>query len=439
MTRWILILILLAAASAGGWFAWHKWGPRDKAATYRTATVERGDVVQIVRATGTVQPRKLVVVGTQVSGIVRNLYADFNSRVKAGDVVARIDPSVYQANLSSAEANLMRSQAAVDEARSNLLKASNDLVRATGLATNRLISTADLDAAVANAASAGAQLKVAQAQVQQTAAALDLAKANLSYTVITAPVDGIVISRNVDEGQTVVASMSVQTIFSIAADMHTVLINSGVPEADIGPVEVGQKVTFNVDAYPVTFTGAVDQIRLSASTVQNVVTYPVMVRASNPDEKLFPGMTANISCVIAERTNVLRVTNAALRFKPDKADKPGEGEKSGEGDKSDKAKKEKSARSGDSPRATGDNNGRSTRGDSRRTPRLWVQNPDGSLRPLPVTTGITDGTWTEVSGDNLAEGQEVIAAALTSGSKPAVVNPFMPTPPASRQARPPRL
>jgi HlyD family secretion protein len=427
--RWLIVLALLAAAGAGAWFAWHKWGPRDKAATYRTATVERGDVVQIVRATGTVQPRKLVVVGTQVSGIVRNLYADFNSRVKAGDVVARIDPSVYQANLSSAEANLMRSQAAVDEARSNLLKASNDLVRATGLATNQLISTADLDAAVASATSAEAQLKVAMAQVQQTAAALDLARANLSYTVITAPVDGIVVSRNVDEGQTVVASMSAQTIFSIAADLHTVLINSGVPEADIGPVEVGQKVTFNVDAYPVTFTGAVDQIRLAASTVQNVVTYPVMVRASNPDEKLFPGMTANISCVIAERTNVLRVANAALRFKPDKPDKAGEGEKS------DKVKKEKSARSGDSPRASGDSRGR----DGRRTPRLWVQNPDGSLRPLHVTTGITDGTWTEVSGDDLAEGQEVIAAVLTSGSKPAVVNPFMPTPPATRQTRPPRM
>ncbi|MEI6211012.1 MAG: efflux RND transporter periplasmic adaptor subunit [bacterium] len=425
MKTWIFIFLFLAAAGGGGWYAWRKWGRQEKAATYRTVKVERGEVLQIVRATGIVQPVKLVQVGTQVNGIVQKLYVDFNSRVKAGDVVARIDPSVYQANLSQGEANLARNQAAVDEARAGLLKATNDLARATGLATKQLISSADLDSAIASAASASAQLKVAIAQVQQTAAALDLARANLSYTVITAPVDGIVIARNVDEGQTVVTSMSAQTLLTIATDLRTVLISASVPEADIGPVSPGQKVTFNVDAYPTTFTGTVDQIRLAASTVQNVVTYPVMVRAENPGEKLFPGMTANISCVIAERTNVLRVANAALRFKPENADAAAKSGKSGKSDK---------------PPAVAGNSGtppRSGRGGEKK-PKLYVQQPDGSLTPLRITTGITDGTFTEVSGDDLSEGQEVVAGLLNNGAKSAVVNPFMPTPP-TPQTRPPRM
>ncbi|MFZ4396129.1 MAG: efflux RND transporter periplasmic adaptor subunit [Kiritimatiellia bacterium] len=418
-------IFLVAAGGGGGWYAWRKWGRQEKAATYRTVKVERGEVLQIVRATGIVQPVKLVQVGTQVNGIVQKLYVDFNSRVKAGDVVARIDPSVYQANLSQGEANLARNQAAVDEARAGLLKATNDLARATGLASKQLISNADLDSAIASAASASAQLKVAIAQVQQTAAALDLARANLSYTVITAPVDGIVIARNVDEGQTVVTSMSAQTLLTIATDLRTVLISASVPEADIGPVSPGQKVTFNVDAYPTAFTGTVDQIRLAASTVQNVVTYPVMVRAENPGEKLFPGMTANISCVIAERTNVLRVANAALRFKPENADAAGKSGKSGKSDKPPAV----AGNSGTPPRS-----GRS----GEKKPKLYVQQPDGSLTPLRITTGITDGTFTEVSGDDLSEGQEVVAGLLNNGAKSAVVNPFMPTPP-TPQTRPPRM
>lgn len=428
MKTWLFIFLFLAAAGGGGWFAWRKWGRQEKVATYRTVKIERGDVAQIVRATGTVQPVKLVQVGTQVNGIVQKLYVDFNSRVKAGDVVARIDPSVYQANLSQSEANLTRSQAAVDEARAGLLKASNDLARATGLATNQMISSADFDTAVANAASAGAQLKVALAQVQQTAAALDLAKANLSYTVITAPVDGIVIARNVDEGQTVVASMSAQTLLTIATDLRTVLISASVPEADIGPVSMGQKVTFNVDAYPMTFTGQVNQIRLAASTVQNVVTYPVMVRADNPGEKLFPGMTANISCVIAERTNVLRVANAALRFKPEKSDNDGKSAKSGKTEKANK------------PAAAGSHAGAPPRGGrgGEKKPKLYVQQPDGSLTPLRIVTGITDGTFTEISGDDLREGLDVVTGMSENGAKNAVVNPFLPKPP-TPQTRPPRM
>ena len=422
--RWLIIFLVLLAAGAGAWFGWKKWGHREKAASYRTAKVERGDVVQIVRATGIVQPLKLVQVGTQVNGIVQKLYADFNSRVKAGDIVARIDPSVYQANLSQSEANLMRSQASVDDARAGLLKASNDLARAMGLATNNLLSKADLDVAVNNSASAEAQLKVAQATVQQYAAALDLARANLSYTVIATPVDGVVISRNVDEGQTVVASMSAQTLFTVATDLRTVLISASVPEADIGSVATNQKVTFNVDAYPTAFTGAVDQIRLAASTVQNVVTYPVMVRASNPEEKLFPGMTANLSCIVAERTNVLKVTNAALRFKPEKTDG------------ADKAATNKAVRA-DAP-AGSDGGSRPRRADgTRKFGKLWTQGADGSLREVRIKLGITDGTWTEVSGDDLSEGMDIVTGMQNNGSSAKTVNPFMPTP-LTPQNRPPR-
>ena len=188
MNRWIIALILLIVAGIGTGYSWRKWGHTEKADTYRTVKIERGDVVQIVRATGTVQPIKLVQVGTQVNGIVKKLYVDFNSRVKVGDLVAQIDPAVYQANFSQAQGNLAHSQASVDEARANLLNASNDLTRASALARNDLLAQADLDSTIAAAASAEAELKVAQAQVQMNEAALQLAKANLGYTTIFAPV-----------------------------------------------------------------------------------------------------------------------------------------------------------------------------------------------------------------------------------------------------------
>jgi len=417
--RWIIVLSLLAAAGAGVWFAWRTWGHREQAASYRTVKVERGDVVQVVRATGTVQPVKLVQVGTQVNGKVLKLNADFNSRVKAGDVVAQIDPAVYQANLAQAQGNLAHSQASVDEARANLLKASNDLARASALAKRDLLAQSDLDAAIDNAASAEAEVKVAQAQVEINAASLQLAKANLSYTTIVAPVDGTVVSRNVDEGQTVVASMTAQTIFTIATDLHTVLINASVPEADVGPVHPGQKVTFNVDAYPTIFTGSVNQVRIASSTVQNVVTYPVMVFAENPDEALFPGMTANISCIIAEHRKILKVPNAALRFRPEKKNA---------------ADKSVSAISGGGNTGAAPRDGRS----DETMQKLYLQLPDGSLSFVPVTLGITDGLWTEISGANLCEGMEVITGVLDNGAKSTVVNPFAPAQP-SAKTRPPRL
>lgn len=414
MKSLILAIVVLAAAGGASWWAWHTWGHREAQAAYRTVFVECGDVIQTVRATGTVQPVKLVQVGTQVNGRILKLGVDFNSHVKANDVVAQIDPAVYKAGLEQSQANLAHSVAAVDDARATLLKASNDLTRANGLAKRDLLSASDLDTTIAAEASAAAGLKEAMALVKQNEASLQLAQANLDYTTINAPVDGVVVSRNVDEGQTVVASMTAQTLFTIATDLRTILINASVPESDVGPIRGGQRVTFNVDAYPITFTGVVDQVRLAASTVQNVVTYPVMVRASNPEEKLFPGMTANISCIVTERTNVLKVANAALRFKPNRGDRAnGNGQTAGAAD-----------------------GGR--HGENR--PKLWVQRPEGGLRPIHVTVGISDGNFTEVSGDEVQEKLEVVTGVAESGAKDTVVNPFMPsaTTPGG-QRRPPRM
>jgi HlyD family secretion protein len=426
-TGWLVALVLLAGAGYGGWKGWQRWTARETRVSYRTVKVERGDVVQVVRATGTVQPIKLVQVGTQVNGIVQKLFVDFNSRVQAGDVVAQIDPAVYRANLAQSEANVARSQASVDDARAGLLKASNDLARATGLAARNLLAKSDLDNAIAGYASSEAQLKVALATVQQNAAALELARANLGYTRIVTPVDGIVVSRNVDEGQTVVASMSAQTLFTVATDLRTLLISASVPEADIGSVTTNQKVTFNVDAYPVTFTGTVGQIRLAASTVQNVVTYPVMVQADNPGEKLFPGMTANISCIVAERINVLKVANAALRFKPENSvghtatNRPARVEGRGNG----------------GPGGGGDQPRRHETAGTKKSGKLWTRSPDGALREIRVRLGISDGTATEVSGEELEENLEVIVGIQAADRETKTVNPFLQQPmgPGARPAR----
>lgn len=415
MKTWIIASVSVVVVAAGIWLFVRNHHDA-KPVAYRTTPVERGAVVQIVRATGNVQPVKLVQVGTQVNGPILKLGADFNTAVKVGDVVAQIDPAVYQANLAQANATLEHSRASEDETAARLLQASNDLLRATGLAKRDLLSKADLDTAIANAASAQAEFKMAVAQVQQNTATLQLAQANLGYTTITAPVDGVVVSRNVDAGQTVVASMSAQTLFTIATDLRVVLINACVPEADIGQIHEGQTVTFSVDAYPLTFTGMVDQVRLASSTIQNVVTYPVIVRAINPELKLYPGMTANISCIVANHTNILRVANAAFRFKPEKAST----------DKNGGSTAIPPASSSASARRMGSK------------VILWTQAQDGSLRPLNVTLGITDGFFTEISGDGIQEGLDVVTG-IDDTAQNAVVNPFMPTPPAANRPRPPRM
>src|SRR5580704_15374851 len=273
------------------------------AANYQTATVTRGALTQAVTATGTLNPVVNVQVGSQVSGNIAKLFVDFNSQVKAGQVVAQIDPALFEATVTQAEGDLASAQAALELARVNAKRMQDLFARKTS-------SQADLDQAMATLHQAEANVKIKQG-------ALDKAKADLDHCTITSPIDGVVISRNVDVGQTVAASLQAPVIFQIANDLTKMQIDSNVAEADVGAVEVGQDVDFTVDAFPMrTFHGKVVQVRNAPITVQNVVTYDTVIGVNNPDLKLKPGMTANVAIVIAEKDNVLQIKNAALRYRP---------------------------------------------------------------------------------------------------------------------------
>lgn len=400
LRRSFRICICVAAAAALAASGCSRSGNGGEASGWRFARLERGDVVQTVRATGTIQPLRLVQVGTQVNGPVKKLYVDFNDKVRQGDLVAQIDPTVYEARLAQDQANMAQASASVEQTRAKLRQAQRDLERAVALASRDMISQAELDAARAAAETLEAQLKLAEASVEQARAALRLSQANLDYTTIRSPVDGVVVSRNVSEGQTVVASMSAQVLFLIATDLSEIQVEANVPEADIGKIRPGQPVAFTVDAYDETFTGAVSEVRLSASSVQNVVTYPVIIRAPNPDTKLFPGMTANVVCEVAKRTGVLKVPNPALRFRPENANA------------------EKEFRHGST---------------------LWIQERKGApLKPVRISSGISDGSFTEITdAGGLREGDSVVVGKAVAGpSSSEVVNPF--APPRPPGMRPPR-
>ena len=299
-SKWILILILLAAAAGGVMYFKneHAGAPQ-----YQTAPVGRSDLTQIVTANGTLNPVLNVQVGSQISGNIAKLFADYNSLVKSNQVVAQLDPSIFLAAVHQAEADLANSKAALELQQV-------ETKRSKALFDNKLISDSDYDTAVA-------ALHQAEAQVKMKQAALERTQLDLDHCTIFAPVDGIVISRNVDVGQTVAASMNAPVLFQIANDLSKMQIDASVSEADVGTVEERQNVNFTVDAYPNrTFIGCVVQIRNSASNVQNVVTYDTVIGVTNADFKLKPGMTATISITTAQRTNVLKVPNAALRFRP---------------------------------------------------------------------------------------------------------------------------
>ncbi|MFH1022828.1 MAG: efflux RND transporter periplasmic adaptor subunit [Planctomycetota bacterium] len=408
MKRAVILSCGIAAAALAAWGVW-RWTASGRAAIlYKTVRAERGDIVQTVKATGVIQPVKKIDVGTQVSGPILKLLVDFNSRVKSGDVVARIDPAVYEARVAQDEAQLRRSQADVEAAKARLVQAEKDLDRAKTLAAKDLVPKSELDAATANRDVLAAQLKTGEAAVQQSEAALRLSRANLDYTIIRSPVDGVIINRNVSEGQTVVASMSAQTIFTIAAGLARIQVEASLPEADIGKLRKGQPVTFTVDAYDREFTGAVREVRLAASTVQNVVTYPVIVSAENPDETLFPGMTSNLTFEVDRRENVLKLPNAALRFRPASAAAAKESEPE--------------KRRGSRKRA--------------RDAEIWTL-AAGELRPIRITPGITDGAFTEMADGDLAAGAEIVTGIAEKDAEKETVNPFTPKFP-DRRNRPPR-
>src|SRR6266478_7011431 len=363
---------------------------QSSAGGYQTATVTRGPITQLVTATGTLNPVVNVQVGSQVSGNIQKLFADFNSEVKAGQTVAQIDPALFQAAVTQAEGDLATAQAALELAKVNA-------ARTQELFAKKNSSQQDLDSATATLHQAEGNVKIKQG-------ALDRAKADLDHCTITSPIDGVVISRNVDVGQTVAASLQAPVIFQIANDLTKMQIDSNVAEADVGVLEVGQDVDFTVDAFPMrTFHGKVVQVRNAPITVQNVVTYDTVIGVSNPDLKLKPVMTANVSIIIAHKDNVLQIKNAALRYRPAEAT-PGE------------------VRARSPARASA----RGGVGHEQRTSERTVYVLSGDRpQPVQIKTGISDGVVTEVI-EGLKEGDSVVTAELASKSPAASppANPF---------------
>ena len=374
--------------------------------TYQTANVTCGAITQLVTATGTLNPVTNVQVGSQVSGNIQKLFADFNSEVKAGQVVAQIDPALFQAAVTQAEGDLQTAQAALELAKVNA-------TRIQKLFTEKNSSQQDLD-------QANATLHQAEGSVKIKQGALDKAKADLEHCTITSPVDGVVISRNVDVGQTVAASLQAPVIFQIANDLTKMQIDSNVAEADVGAVEVGQDVDFTVDAFPTrTFHGKVVQVRNAPITVQNVVTYDTVIGVDNKDLKLKPGMTANVSIIIAHKDNVLQLKNAALRFRP-----PGAAAEARPAFASDGGGPPRS--SGGGQRAgSGSPAGRPGGAHQRSPERTVYVLSYGRPKAVQIKTGISDGIVTEVT-EGLKEGDRVITAEITSASPSSSpsTNPF---------------
>jgi HlyD family secretion protein len=323
----LLAAVALIAAAVVGWQYWTK---RNSAPEYLTSQVERGDIVASVSASGTLNPVKSVSVGSQVSGQIRELLVDYNSRVRQGDIVARINPQTYESRVQEAEANLQAARASLLSAQSELnrqrvttLNLERDLKRKRELLDKNFISAAEFDtnqsaydAQKAVLTSAEAQVANSQAQVKQREALLYSARTELEKTIIRAPVDGTVIKRSVEPGQTVAASLQAPELFIIAQDLTAMQVEVSVDEADVGRIREGQEATFTVDAFPgQTFRGEVMQVRKASLVVQNVVTYVVVVSAANRDQSLLPGMTANVRIVTARRDNALRIPNSALRFR----------------------------------------------------------------------------------------------------------------------------
>jgi HlyD family secretion protein len=514
---WIVLIVLLGAAAFG--YVYFYMG-KEATLRYRTAPVQRGNLATYVTANGTVNPVITVLVGSQVSGTIQKLYADYNSMVKEGQLIAQIDPALFQAQLSQAKAKLENSRAAsltaqadiatarsnVEASKANVIKAQvavddtkRNLNRSVELFQRNLISASDRDTAQSNYDSAVAQieaaraqqkatdaqvdsakarLEAARAQIKQSEAELELAQVNIDHTKILAPVNGIVISRNVDVGQTVAASLQAPTLFTIAQDLTEMQVDTNVSEADVGRVAVGQETTFTVDAFPqITFKGKVTEIRNAPQTIQNVVTYDVIVQVKNPGLRLRPGMTANVSVLVAHKEEVLKIPNAALRFRPEFAKREASATPPKAPSASPSAslpsspslerlrtelnltpeqqaslsriladvQKEKGKAQKGTPepgKAKGQDLQGATRSKVRAllneeqkkkydqmiqgrgeiqapTPlyKVWTPVPQGRPVPVEITTGISDGSFTEVISGPLKEGQEIILEAIGANNK----------------------
>jgi HlyD family secretion protein len=353
-----------------------------------TRPITRGNIIQLVSATGTLETVTSVEVGTQVSGTMMSLNADFNSIVHKGQIVARLDPSLFETEVAQARANLTRSESEVERLQVMSSDAQAKLQRATDLSEKQVISSADLEAAVFATRTAAAQIRAAQAAVTQSQASLQQAQLNLAKTVIASPIDGIVVARNVDIGQTVAASMSAPTLFVIAADLSRMQVNTSIDESDVGMIHEGQSATFRVGAFPgEEFPGTVRQLRLNPTVAQNVVTYTAVIDVMNEALKLKPGMTATVAIEIARKDNVLRAPNAALQYRPTT-----EALAVLSKDLSTSTTLAKTAR------------------------QIWAQVGGGFIR-VPVETGLSDGTNTELLAGDLVEGTKVVTGVTTGVSQ----------------------
>jgi HlyD family secretion protein len=388
MKRAVLIILIIIAVGVAVYFFVRK---DDSKPDYKTEKAEKGDIQETVTATGTVNAVVNVQVGTQVSGTIKTLFVDYNSMVKKGQLLAQIDPANFESQVAQAKANLMSAEAGLVKNQAVLKDNLRTLERYKALLKKNFVSQSDVDTAQTNADTALAQVDAARAQIEQLKAALKIAQTNLGYTRIISPVDGTVISRNIDVGQTVAASFQTPTLFTIAQDLREMQIDTNVDEADIGKVKVGQEVHFTVDAYPEEdFIGSVKIIRNAPVTVQNVVTYDVIIDVDNNSLKLKPGMTANVTIVIRQKKDVLLVPNSALRFKPaEKNEKKG------------KQRKQK---------ATVEN--------GRKGPSVWILQKDEPSQ-IFIGTGISDGTHTEVISGSLKEGSDVIVEDKTETKRKA--------------------
>ncbi len=467
--RWLIVAAVVLVVVVLAAFVFN----RGDSTQYFTSPVERGDVRQVVEATGTINAVTSVQVGSQVSGTIASLFADFNSRVKKGQVIAKLDPSIYEGTLLQTKADLQNARASVVSARANASKAhatagqtQSQYQRSKQLAAQGVISEqqlevdrANADSATAAAQAADADIGQAEAQVAQKQAAVNVAQTNLNHTIITSPIDGTVVSRNVDVGQTVAASLQAPTLFVIAQDLTKMQVYAKTDESDVGQIRPSQRVSFKVDAFPQDqFAGQVGQVRMNATTVQNVVTYDTIVNFDNPDLRLFPGMTAYVTIPVASAHNTLKVANSALRYKPDlSADEiqklyakygiQQNARGSGRGNRGSG----NAGNGGGSNSATG-GGGNSAGGGSRpqagasagaaggaaagaagdiaqpRVPKpsqsndvvvVWKLRPDKTLEPVQIQTGITDHTSTVVAQVLHGDLQENAPLVTGSSSKSA--------------------
>ena len=422
--RWVVGgAVLIVALGAGGYLYWN--GEQKPPAKYKTAKVERGTVTQTVSATGTINPVITVQVGSQVSGIIKALYADFNSVVKAGQVVAQLDPAPFRTVVTQMEASLQNAGGNVARARADLALQKLNFDRAKALFQQQLNAQQDVDNARAAFETSQANLQIAEAQVKQAQAQLDTAKVNLEYTTIHSPVHGIVISRNVDVGQTVAASFQAPVLFTVAKDLTKMQVDTNVSESDIGGITDGKPATFVVDAYPnQVFKGAILQVRNAPITVQNVVTYNVVIGVDNTDLRLRPGMTANAAIIVARRDDVLKVPNQALRFKPASAKG---GEKPG-GPSAASAGKRDGAGKGGAPEGA-----RREGGEGKSKQKVWLLGPQGEPALVEVKAGVTDGAFSELVEGELKEGDEVIVGVdMPKGSSGSTLPPGFGSQPSQR-------